>query len=111
VPCAASQRLYFLDARKVVVANVGPIGCIPYQREASPSGAAACAEFPNQLARSFNRRLRALVDELGAALPGSRFVYADVYRIVSDIIANYTSHGRRQSYHAVKDQSLINLEG
>jgi hypothetical protein len=33
------------------------------------------------------------VDELGAALPGSRFVYADVYRIFSDIIANYRSHG------------------
>ncbi|PAN49980.1 hypothetical protein PAHAL_9G489700 [Panicum hallii] len=86
-------RLYLLDARKVVVANVGPIGCIPYQRETNPSGGAACAEFPNQLARSFNRRLRALVDELGAALPGSRFVYADVYRIVSDIIAKYRSHG------------------
>jgi len=77
----------------VVVANVGPIGCIPYQRETNPSAGAACAEFPNQLARSFNRRLRALLDELGAALPGSRFVYADVYRIVSDIIANYRSHG------------------
>ncbi|CAN6289654.1 unnamed protein product [Urochloa humidicola] len=87
-------RLYLLDARKIVVANVGPIGCIPYQRETNPSaGAAACAAFPNQLAQSFNRRLRALVDELGAALPGSRFVYADVYHIVSEIIANYRSHG------------------
>ncbi|CAN6295331.1 unnamed protein product [Urochloa humidicola] len=86
-------RLYLLDARKIVVANVGPIGCIPYQRETNPSAGTACAAFPNQLAQSFNRRLRALVDELGAALPGSRFVYADVYRIVSDIIANYRSHG------------------
>ncbi|CAL4930669.1 unnamed protein product [Urochloa decumbens] len=86
-------RLYLLDARKIVVANVGPIGCIPYQRETNPSAGAACAAFPNQLAQSFNRRLRALVNELGAALPGSRFVYADVYHIVSDIIANYRSHG------------------
>ncbi|CAL4939089.1 unnamed protein product [Urochloa decumbens] len=86
-------RQYLLDARKIVVANVGPIGCIPYQRETNPSAGAACAAFPNQLAQSFNRRLRALVNELGAALPGSRFVYADVYHIVSDIIANYRSHG------------------
>lgn len=86
-------RLYLLDARKIVVANVGPIGCIPYQRETNPSAGTACAEFPNRLARAFNRRLRALVDELSAALPGSRFVYADVYRIFSDIIANYGSHG------------------
>ena len=87
------QRLYLLDARKIVVVNVGPIGCIPYQRETNPSGGTACAEFPNQLAQAFNRRLRALVDELGATLPGSRFVYADVYHIFSDIIANYRSHG------------------
>ena len=96
-PRLRRQRLYLLDARTVVVANVGPIGCIPYQRETNPSAGTACAEFPNQMARAFNRRLRALVDELGAALPGSRFVYADVYHIVSDIIANYRSHGNRAS--------------
>ncbi|KAG8063640.1 hypothetical protein GUJ93_ZPchr0003g16522 [Zizania palustris] len=87
-------RLYMLDARKIVVVNVGPIGCIPYLRDTTPSAGTACAEFPNQLARSFNRKLRGLVDELTANLTGSRFVYADVYRIVSDIIANYKSHGK-----------------
>ncbi|KAL5216995.1 hypothetical protein ABZP36_017679 [Zizania latifolia] len=86
-------RLYMLDARKIVVVNVGPIGCIPYLRDTTPSAGTACAEFPNQLARSFNRKLRGLVDELAANLTGSRFVYADVYRIFSDIIANYKSHG------------------
>ena len=91
------QRLYLLDARKIVVVNVGPIGCIPYQRDTNPSAGTACAEFPNQLAQAFNRRLRALVDELGAALPGSRIVYADVYHIFSDIIANYPAHGTATS--------------
>ncbi|XP_020146662.1 GDSL esterase/lipase At4g16230 [Aegilops tauschii subsp. strangulata] len=86
-------RLYLLDARKIVVVNVGPIGCIPYLRDIMTTGAGACAEFPNQLAQSFNRKLRAVVTELGAGLGGSRFVYADVYRIVSDLIANYKSHG------------------
>ncbi|XP_051230754.1 GDSL esterase/lipase At4g16230 [Lolium perenne] len=91
-------RLYLLDARKIVVVNVGPIGCIPYLRDIMTTGAGAgagtpCAELPNQLAQSFNRKLRALVSELGASLGGSRFLYADVYRIFSDIIANYKSHG------------------
>jgi hypothetical protein len=87
------QRLYLLDARKIVVANVGPIGCIPYLRDTTPTVGTACAEFPNQLARNFNRKLRGLVDELSANLTGSRFLYADVYRVFSDIIANYKSHG------------------
>ncbi|CAM0872906.1 unnamed protein product [Alopecurus aequalis] len=87
-------RLYLLDARKVVVVNVGPIGCIPYLRDIMTSGAGtACAELPNQLAQSFNRKLRGLVNELSASLGGPRFLYADVYRIFSDIIANYKSHG------------------
>ncbi|BAF11828.1 GDSL esterase/lipase At4g16230 [Oryza sativa Japonica Group] len=86
-------RLYLLDARKIVVANVGPIGCIPYLRDTTPTVGTACAEFPNQLARNFNRKLRGLVDELSANLTGSRFLYADVYRVFSDIIANYKSHG------------------
>uniref|UniRef100_A0ACD5XKV9 Uncharacterized protein n=1 Tax=Avena sativa TaxID=4498 RepID=A0ACD5XKV9_AVESA len=89
-------RLYLLDARKIVVVNVGPIGCIPYLRDIMTTGGGTgtpCAEFPNQLAQSFNRKLRTMVTELGASLGGSRFLYADVYRIFSDIIANYKSHG------------------
>ncbi|BAT87775.1 hypothetical protein VIGAN_05117700 [Vigna angularis var. angularis] len=30
-------RLYNLGARKIVVTNVGPIGCIPSQRDTKPS--------------------------------------------------------------------------
>ncbi|XP_004296240.1 PREDICTED: GDSL esterase/lipase At4g16230-like [Fragaria vesca subsp. vesca] len=87
-------RLYNLGAKKIVMVNVGPIGCIPYQREvnrvADPD---SCAAFPNQLARSFNAKLRTLVTELNKNLPGAKFVYADVYSIVEDIIDNYKSYG------------------
>lgn len=83
-----------MGARKIVVANVGPIGCIPYQREINPSAAGdGCAARPNQLAQMFNYQLRNLVQELGANLQESTFIYADVYRIVDDIIHNYSSYG------------------
>nr|XP_011462225.1 PREDICTED: GDSL esterase/lipase At4g16230-like [Fragaria vesca subsp. vesca] len=92
--CYGMQRLYNLGAKKIVMVNVGPIGCIPYQREvnrvADPD---SCAAFPNQLARSFNAKLRTLVTELNKNLPGAKFVYADVYSIVEDIIDNYKSYG------------------
>ncbi|KAI3469276.1 hypothetical protein Pfo_025939 [Paulownia fortunei] len=87
------MRLYSMGARKVIVANVGPIGCIPFQREINPSAGDGCAVFPNQLAQLFNSQLRSLVNELGANLEGSKFIYADVYRIVDDIIQNYISYG------------------
>ncbi|KAK6160975.1 hypothetical protein DH2020_004356 [Rehmannia glutinosa] len=87
------ERLYSMGARKIVVANVGPIGCIPFQREINPSAGDGCVVFPNQVAQIFNSQLRGLVKELGANLLGSTFIYADVYRIVDDIIQNYSSYG------------------
>ncbi|CAN1281605.1 GDSL esterase/lipase At4g16230 [Linum perenne] len=87
------ERLYDLGARKIVVVNVGPIGCIPYIRDINPSSGDKCATFPNELARSYNAKLKTLVQGLSKSLTGSYLVYADVYRIVSDIVTNYKSYG------------------
>ncbi|KAI4334985.1 hypothetical protein L6164_013675 [Bauhinia variegata] len=86
-------RLYGLGARKIVVANVGPIGCIPFQRELNTDAGDNCAAFPNQLAQLFNTQLKKLSSELNTNLAGSSFVYADVYHILEDILQNYSSYG------------------
>ncbi|XP_031498739.1 GDSL esterase/lipase At4g16230-like [Nymphaea colorata] len=86
-------RLHEMGARKIIVVNVGPIGCIPYLRELYSPPADECAAQPNQLAQNFNVLLRGLVSELSENLPQAKFVYADVYRIVADIIQNYRSYG------------------
>ncbi|XP_068660415.1 GDSL esterase/lipase At4g16230-like [Aristolochia californica] len=86
-------RLYKLEARKLVIVNVGPIGCIPYQRDMNPNAGENCATLPNQLAQSFNNQLKNLVAELSQNLKEASFVYVDVYNIVSDIIQNYYSYG------------------
>lgn len=88
-----SQRLYDLGARKIVVVNVGPIGCIPFERDTNKGAGDCCVDLPNEMARLFNARLRDLVSELGSSLDGSNLVYADVYRIVEDIIENYSTYG------------------
>nr|GMD89274.1 GDSL esterase/lipase At4g16230-like [Ipomoea batatas] len=96
-------RLYMMGGRKVIVANVGPVGCIPYQRDINPGAGDACVALPNNLAQLFNTQLRSLVTELNSNLDGSIFVYADVYTIVHDIITNYTAYGtglRMQTQHA-----------
>ncbi|XP_057993247.1 GDSL esterase/lipase At4g16230 isoform X2 [Hevea brasiliensis] len=86
-------RLYNLGARKIVVANVGPIGCIPYERDTNPSSGDNCVVFQNQLVQLYNTQLKSLISELSASLEGSIFIYADVYRIVEDILQNYKSYG------------------
>ncbi|KAL9240612.1 hypothetical protein vseg_014810 [Gypsophila vaccaria] len=87
------MRLRNMGAKKILVVNVGPIGCIPYLRDINPSAGTNCVTFPNQLAQLFNFRLKSLVTELSINLPGSQFVYADVYRVVVDILTNYASYG------------------
>lgn len=89
------QRLFSLGARKIVVANVGPIGCIPYIRDVNlnPYDEDECVTFPNELAQLFNTQLKSLVEELRTKLEGSLFVYADVYHIMEDILMNYKDYG------------------
>ncbi|KAF9620047.1 hypothetical protein IFM89_010697 [Coptis chinensis] len=91
---AQLTKLYVLGARKILVASVGPLGCIPYKREQYPSAGHDCIASQNHLASLFNTaRLKPLVTELNANLEGSEFVYADVYNILLDIIENFKSYG------------------
>ncbi|XP_022956249.1 LOW QUALITY PROTEIN: GDSL esterase/lipase At4g16230-like [Cucurbita moschata] len=86
-------RLYNLGARNIVVVNVGPIGCIPYQRDSNPSLGSNCANSPNLMAQLFNNQLRGLITELGAQFQNSNFLYANAYHIVQDIVQNHASYG------------------
>uniref|UniRef100_A0ACD5WT57 Uncharacterized protein n=1 Tax=Avena sativa TaxID=4498 RepID=A0ACD5WT57_AVESA len=91
-------RLHALDARKFVVANVGPLGCIPYQKTLNRVGESECVKLPNTLAAQYNGRLRDLLIELnggggGGGLPGGRFCLANVYDLVMELIANHKKYG------------------
>ncbi|XP_064988098.1 GDSL esterase/lipase At2g23540-like [Musa acuminata AAA Group] len=93
-------RLYSLDARKVVVANVGPIGCIPYQKTINKVKDAECVGLPNQLAVQYNSQLRDMLTELNDNLPGAKFVLANVYDLVMELLTNHRSHGFRTTSYA-----------
>ncbi|PKU66759.1 GDSL esterase/lipase [Dendrobium catenatum] len=58
------QRLYQLDARKIVMGSIVPIGCVPYQTSLAPLDETGCAALPNQLAIKYNGKLRG-IDECG----------------------------------------------
>ncbi|GAB4847033.1 hypothetical protein Ancab_026045 [Ancistrocladus abbreviatus] len=86
-------RLYQLDARKFVVGNVGPIGCIPYQKTINQLTENECVELPNKLALQYNARLKDMLTQLNENLPGSTFLYANVYNLVMELITNYRKYG------------------
>ncbi|XP_057529646.1 GDSL esterase/lipase At2g23540 [Amaranthus tricolor] len=86
-------RMYELDARKFVVGNVGPIGCIPYQKTINQLNENECVDLADKLARQYNAKLKDLLTQLGENLPGSTFIYANVYDLVMELITNYKNYG------------------
>ncbi|CAL9113128.1 GDSL esterase/lipase At2g23540-like [Musa acuminata AAA Group] len=93
-------RLYSLDARKIVVSNVGPVGCIPYQKTINRIKENECVSLPNLLAVRYNAQLRDLLAELNDNLPGARFVLANVYDLVMELVTNYRSYGFKTASYA-----------
>lgn len=90
---AQLTRLYQLDARKFILGNVGPIGCIPYQKTINQLTENQCVELPNKLALQYNAKLKDLVAQLNDNLPGATFVHANVYDLVMEVITNYDKYG------------------
>ncbi|KAH6803102.1 GDSL-like Lipase/Acylhydrolase superfamily protein [Perilla frutescens var. frutescens] len=86
-------RLYQLDARKFIVGNVGPIGCIPYQKTINQLSENECVSLPNKLALQYNAKLKDLLQELNENLGGATFVLANVYDLVMELITNYAKYG------------------
>ncbi|XP_045786311.1 GDSL esterase/lipase At2g23540 [Trifolium pratense] len=90
---AQLTRLYKLDARKFVIGNVGPIGCIPYQKTINQLNEDECVDLANKLAIQYNGRLKDMLAELNDNLPGATFVLANVYDLVMELIKNYDKYG------------------
>ncbi|PSR88008.1 GDSL esterase/lipase like [Actinidia chinensis var. chinensis] len=76
-----------------VVGNVGPIGCIPYQKTINQLNEDECVALPNNLALQYNARLKDLLTQLNENLPGATFVHANVYELVMELITNYAKYG------------------
>ncbi|RZS06285.1 hypothetical protein BHM03_00036923 [Ensete ventricosum] len=89
-----SLIISFRSQLTVVVANVGPIGCIPYQKTINKVKEEECVGLPNQLAVQYNSQLRDMLTELNDNLPGAKFVIANVYDLVMELLTDYRSHGK-----------------
>ncbi|MCL7046539.1 hypothetical protein MKW94_024629 [Papaver nudicaule] len=94
-------RLYEMGARKVSVANVGPVGCIPVERainrilNSKPwyKASDSCISEMNDAAMYFNKKLKSLVMEFNTKFVESKFLYVDIYGVFSHVINNYQSYG------------------
>ncbi|XP_042509631.1 GDSL esterase/lipase EXL3-like [Macadamia integrifolia] len=87
------QDLYNLGARRIVVLDVPPIGCVPSQRTLAGGKERQCGEKENQAALLFNSKLSTLIDSLEKKLPQSKMLFVDIFKPLLDIIQNPLSYG------------------
>ncbi|XP_062104864.1 GDSL esterase/lipase At5g37690 [Humulus lupulus] len=85
------KRLYELDARKIVLHGLGPLGCIPSQRVKSKTG--QCLKRVNEWVLEFNSKVKRLITSLNSRLPKAALMFADTYPAVFDLISNPTAYG------------------
>ncbi|XP_057810530.1 GDSL esterase/lipase At1g29670-like [Salvia miltiorrhiza] len=68
------KKLYKLGARKIGVASLGPLGCIPAMVVRGTNGS-PCVDPVNHAAELFNRALRSLVEQLNTDLERANLIY------------------------------------
>ncbi|KAK9049906.1 hypothetical protein SSX86_031125 [Deinandra increscens subsp. villosa] len=88
------KRLHKLGARKTVVVDIGPLGCIPFVRSIHFLPDGKCHEEMNALIRRYNQKLRTAVHGLNEEMgSGSVFVFANSYDVINGMLQNYRDYG------------------
>lgn len=86
------QRLYRLGARKVIMFEIGPIGCIPsLTKQLKHNG--LCAEEYNNLAVIFNNQLSDMLKNLTSTLRGSALILGHAHWLGFDAVTNPSTYG------------------
>ncbi|KAK8941261.1 GDSL esterase/lipase 7 [Platanthera zijinensis] len=94
------MSLYRLGARKIVLVGIGPLGCIPSQLFQHNSTDGGCVDSVNKQVSLYNERLEPLLRRLNSTLPGSFFVYENIYGTFMDMILNPARYGFRERNQA-----------
>ncbi|XP_031473865.1 GDSL esterase/lipase At1g29670-like [Nymphaea colorata] len=83
--------LYGLGARKFALLSIQVSGCTPLARSTTTDG--SCNETYNLASMQFNIRLNASIDTLTRDMPGSHVVFANSYKIMSEMIHSPADYG------------------
>ncbi|XP_061358073.1 GDSL esterase/lipase At5g14450-like [Gastrolobium bilobum] len=97
------QNLYGLGARTIWIHNAGPIGCLPvsmpmhnaYNITLVPGflDQNGCVNYPNDMAKEFNKELKKIVVKLRATLPDASLTYVDTFSAKYELISNAKKEG------------------
>jgi phospholipase/lecithinase/hemolysin len=85
--------LYSSGARKIVVAGLGPIGCIPALRALDDSG--SCSAPASAVASAHNDAMKGALAQLEQLLPHLTIVHAQFYDFLLERLENPSKYGQQ----------------
>ncbi|KAJ8775333.1 hypothetical protein K2173_020337 [Erythroxylum novogranatense] len=91
------ERLYNLGVRKLVMLEIGPVGCIPSITRNRANQNGKCDEESNQIVSYFNHKLPQMLRNLTSTLQASTFVHGRFGWLLYDAIMNPSNYGLADS--------------
>ncbi|KAK3165843.1 hypothetical protein QOZ80_1AG0038460 [Eleusine coracana subsp. coracana] len=87
------KEIFDLGGRQFSLASLPPFGCTPIEITLSKDPDRACVDEQNWDAQVYNSKLRKLLPTLQGSLHGSKIVYIDAYKALTEIIEDHTKYG------------------
>ncbi|CAM8995696.1 unnamed protein product [Rhodiola kirilowii] len=87
------RQLYELGARKISLAGLPPMGCLPMERAENAMNGRACVDEYNLVAWDFNNKLNNVAAYLNLQLGGINVVISNPYDIFVQMIQSPSSYG------------------
>ncbi|MFQ6667330.1 hypothetical protein Gotur_033391 [Gossypium turneri] len=87
------QSVYKLGARKIIMHEIAPLGCIPHYTRKYQVVVGKCHEQTNQIVSYFNTKLHELLKSLTSTLQASILVLARINSLGYDVITNPSKYG------------------
>ncbi|CAJ2653568.1 unnamed protein product [Trifolium pratense] len=87
------RKIYSLGARKLSIAGLVPIGCVPLERTINILGDHDCNEKYNNVALGFNAKLENMISKVNKELPQLKALSLNAYDIANDIFTRPSYYG------------------
>ncbi|KAA8542176.1 hypothetical protein F0562_023328 [Nyssa sinensis] len=103
------QDLYKWGARKFVVFDICPLGCLPGILNMLPvKPHTRCAEQINDVISIYNMKLGAKLKQLSSMLKGLTFITGNTYNLTQEILQNPGRYGIKETRKSCCDPCMPN---